>query len=151
MLQLTVNQFPLGKRRRFNSCYFHHFCCRRANWLSRRTVYASYAGSSPVGSATFVNALVAQLDRAFGFYPTGWGFDFLPRHHFCTCTRSLVFRSRLLSGLTWFQIPPRAPFFFCLEGVDRYTLLFQSRLDGALPSQGTIFLSSRILASTLDC
>jgi hypothetical protein len=30
----------------------------------------------------------------------------------------------------------------CLEGVDRYIRLFQSRVDGALPSRGSTFALS---------
>ena len=57
-----------------------------AQSVEHRTENPGVDSSILSGATTFfkkvVNALVAQLDRVFGYEPKGWGFDSLRVHHF---------------------------------------------------------------------
>ena len=61
-------------------------CGSVAQSVEQRTENPCVDGSIPFGATIFLcnvsNALVAQLDRVFGYEPKGQGFESLRAHHF---------------------------------------------------------------------
>ena len=61
-------------------------CGSVAQSVEQRTENPCVDGSIPFGATIFIlfvsNALVAQLDRVFGYEPKGQGFESLRAHHF---------------------------------------------------------------------
>ena len=61
----------------------HFFIGSVAQSVEQGTENPCVGGSIPLGATIFVFfALVAQLDRAFGYGPKGYGFDSYRAHHY---------------------------------------------------------------------
>ena len=69
--------------RGFNPRRDRHFFGSVAQSVEQGTENPCVGGSIPLGATIYlVFALIAQLDRAFGYGPKGYGFDSYWAHHF---------------------------------------------------------------------